>query len=66
LLYIQPDYTPEFPPFRKAHVRTRGKKSETTMSLAALAGVDISDIKLIELNKLDNLPQVNLPNEKLA
>ena len=38
----------------------------TAMSLAALAGVDIPDIKLIELNKLDNLPQINLPNEKLA
>ena len=36
------------------------------MSLAALAGVDIPDIKLIELNKLDNLPQINLPDEKLA
>jgi len=38
----------------------------TAMSLAALAGIDIPDIKLIELNKLDNLPQINLPNEKLA
>ncbi|HED15837.1 MAG TPA: type II toxin-antitoxin system HipA family toxin [Gammaproteobacteria bacterium] len=38
----------------------------TAMNLAALAGVDIPDIKLIELNKLDNLPQINLPDEKLA
>lgn len=38
----------------------------TTMSLASLAGIDIPDIKLIELNKLDNLPQINLPDEKLA
>ena len=38
----------------------------TAMNLAALAGVDIPDIELIELNKLDNLPQINLPNEKLA
>jgi len=38
----------------------------TAMSLARLAGVDIPDIKLIELNKLDNLPQINLPDEKLA
>ncbi len=38
----------------------------TAMSLAALAGVEIPDIKLIELNKLDNLPQINLPDEKLA
>ncbi len=38
----------------------------TAMSLAALAGVNIPDIKLIELDKLDNLPQINLPDEKLA
>lgn len=38
----------------------------TAMSLAALAGIDVPDIKLIELNKLDNLPQINLPDEKLA
>ncbi len=38
----------------------------TAMSLSALAGVDIPDIRLIELNKLDNLPQINLPDEKLA
>lgn len=38
----------------------------TAMHLAALAGVDIPDIRLIELNKLDNLPQINLPDEKLA
>jgi len=38
----------------------------TAMSLAALVGVDIPEIKLVELNKLDNLPQINLPDEKLA
>ncbi|VAX08838.1 Toxin HigB / Protein kinase domain of HipA [hydrothermal vent metagenome] len=38
----------------------------TAMSLANLAGIDMPDIKLIELNKLDNLPQINLPDEKLA
>lgn len=38
----------------------------TSMSLAVFAGVDIPDIKLIELNKLDNLPQIKLPNEALA
>ncbi len=38
----------------------------TAMSLSALAGVDIPEIQLVELNKLDNLPQINLPNEKLA
>lgn len=38
----------------------------TAMSLAALAGVDIPAIRLIELDKLDNLPQINLPDEMLA
>jgi serine/threonine-protein kinase HipA len=38
----------------------------TAMSLAALAGIEIPEIKLVELSKLDNLPQINLPNEKLA
>ena len=38
----------------------------TAMTLASLVGVDIPKIKLVELNKLDNLPQINLPEEKLA
>jgi serine/threonine-protein kinase HipA len=38
----------------------------TAMSLAGLVGVDIPEIKLVELNKLDNLPQINLPDEKQA
>lgn len=38
----------------------------SAMKLAALIGIDIPDIKLVELNKLDNLPQINLPDEKLA
>ena len=38
----------------------------TAMSLANLAGIDTPEIKLIELSKVDNLPQINLPNEKLA
>lgn len=38
----------------------------TAMSLAALAGVNIPEIKLIELDKLDNLPPINLPDEKQA
>ncbi len=38
----------------------------TAMSLAALAGIDIPKIKLVDLNKLDNLPQINLPDEKQA
>lgn len=38
----------------------------TAMSLAGMVGVDIPEIKLIELNKLDNLPHINLPDEKQA
>ncbi len=38
----------------------------TAMKLAELVGVYIPEIKLVELSKLDNLPQINLPDEKLA
>lgn len=38
----------------------------TAMSLASLAGIDIPDIKLVDLDKLDNLPPINLPEEKQA
>ena len=38
----------------------------TAMKLASLAGVNIPEIKLVELNKLDNLPPINLPNETHA
>lgn len=38
----------------------------TAMSLAATVGVDIPEIKLVDLDKLDNLPQINLPDEKQA
>lgn len=38
----------------------------TAMSLAKMAGVDIPEIKLVDLDKLDNLPQINLPDEKKA
>ena len=38
----------------------------TAMSLAAMVGVDVPEIKLIDLDKLDNLPQINLPDEKQA
>ncbi|MCF6178107.1 MAG: type II toxin-antitoxin system HipA family toxin [Geopsychrobacter sp.] len=38
----------------------------TAMTLASMAGVDVPEIKLVELGQLDNLPQINLPNEKLA
>jgi len=38
----------------------------TAMSLAELVGVDIPEIKLVEMDKLDNLPSINLPDERLA
>jgi serine/threonine-protein kinase HipA len=38
----------------------------TAMTLASMAGVDVPEIKLVELDKLDNLPPINLPDEKLA
>lgn len=38
----------------------------TAMTLAALVGVDIPEIKLVALNTLDNLPPINVPNENLA
>ncbi|NQZ07623.1 MAG: type II toxin-antitoxin system HipA family toxin, partial [Algicola sp.] len=38
----------------------------TAMQLAALAGVDIPQCQLIALNKIDNLPAINLPNEQQA
>ncbi len=38
----------------------------TAMSLAAMIGVDIPEIKLVDLDKLDNLPQINLPDEQQA
>ena len=38
----------------------------TAMTLASLAGVNIPEIKLVPLDKLDKLPQINLPDENLA
>ena len=38
----------------------------TAMHLAKLAGINIPDIKLVPLNHLDQLPQINLPNEEYA
>jgi len=38
----------------------------TAMYLAKIAGVTIPEIKLIGMDKLDNLPQINLPGEDLA
>lgn len=38
----------------------------TAMTLAQLVGINIPQIKLVELTKLNNLPQINLPNEEFA
>jgi len=38
----------------------------TAMMLASLAGVNIPEIKLVDLDKLDKLPQINLPDENLV
>ncbi len=38
----------------------------TAMKLAALVGVDIPEIKLVGLDRLDNLPQIKFPDEQYA
>ena len=38
----------------------------TAMTLASLAGIDTPEFKLVELEQIDNLPPINLPNEKYA
>jgi len=38
----------------------------TAMRLASLVEIDIPEIKLVELDKLDKLPHINLPDENLA
>jgi serine/threonine-protein kinase HipA len=38
----------------------------SAMRLAGLAGVDIPEIRLVEVAKLVKLPQINLPDEKYA
>lgn len=38
----------------------------TCMQLAKLAGVNIPEIRLIEMDKIDNLPAINLPSEPWA
>lgn len=38
----------------------------TAMTLAALAGVDIPEIKLIPMSDIEALPAINLPNEEYA
>jgi len=38
----------------------------TAMTLAMLAGVDIPEIKLVDMAQIDNLPPINLPQEQYA
>ncbi len=38
----------------------------TAMRLAAMAGVNIPDIQLVDMSQLDNLPAINLPKETKA
>ena len=38
----------------------------TAMTLAALAGITIPDIRLVEMDKLEQLPAISLPNEQHA
>lgn len=38
----------------------------TAMRLAQLVGIDIPDIRLITMNQVEQLPQINLPNEDYA
>lgn len=38
----------------------------TAMTLASLAGIDIPEIRLVDLDNLDNLPPINLPDESQA
>ncbi len=38
----------------------------TAMTLASLIGVEVPDMNLVNVNSLDNLPPINLPNESLA
>jgi len=38
----------------------------SAMTLASLVGVDIPEIRLVPMSQLDNLPQINLPDEAFA
>ena len=38
----------------------------SAMTLASLVGVDVPEIKLVDMSQLDNLPQINLPDEAFA
>lgn len=57
------DWIIKTPSTRHSHVPLN---EYTAMSLASLAGIDIPDIKLVDLDKLDNLPPINLPEETQA
>ena len=57
------DWIVKTPSTRHKHVPLN---EYTAMRLAAMAGIDIPDTKLVELSKLDNLPPINLPSEEFA
>ena len=57
------DWIIKTPSTRHKHVSLN---EYTAMRLAAMAGIDIPDTKLVELSKLDNLPPINLPSEEFA
>jgi len=38
----------------------------SAMTLASLVGIEIPEIKLVEMSQLENLPQINLPEETFA
>ena len=38
----------------------------TAMLLASIAGVNVPEIKLVEMGQIDSLPQINLPDEPYA
>ena len=57
------DWIVKTPSTKHAHVPMN---EYTAMRLAQLAGIDIPDIQLVELDKLGTLPPINLPNEQHA
>ena len=38
----------------------------SAMTLASMAGIEVPEVRLVERDKLDNLPQINLPDEQYA
>lgn len=48
------------------HFRQVPENEYTAMRLAQLAGVDIPEIRLVAIDALEKLPQISLPDEKLA